>query len=279
MNRYKVELEKITVPKSTVEKLENRMANQRRKLSRRGMVLTACLAVLCSLSVVTAARVYSGWSISEVVRFDKDEYLETHPYLTDETKERARQNDGNYEVYATAEYEAFAFEPDVLAYLMQRAFQEGQSVNYASMAEMNEALRTKLLDSAMLIPVEDEPLNVFVSPLDNKGSNLQLLGAQNLLIEGCEDIFCRYGFDLRTCSGTDSGVGIMLEEDTFAFSQMELERLQVTAEVITIEGGKHVMVCFTKDGIPYQLSFHLRETSDAERIDMDVIKLVMDSLQ
>ena len=152
-------------------------------------------------------------------------------------------------------------------------------MNYASMAEMNEALRTKLLDSAMLIPVEDEPLNVFVSPLDNKGSNLQLLGAQNLLIEGCEDIFCRYGFDLRTCSGTDSGVGIMLEEDTFAFSQMELERLQVTAEVITIEGGKHVMVCFTKDGIPYQLSFHLRETSDAERIDMDVIKLVMDSLQ
>lgn len=279
MNRYKRELDKLTVPESAVETLMKKTAHPRNHSIRLKMVLAACLVVLCSLGVAAVAKAYTGWFVGDVKRFKKDEYFATHPYLSDIAKEYAEQKDGYYEVYATAEYDAFVFEPNVLVYLTDQALQDGQSIDFRSLTEMNEALGTKLLDSSMLIPMEDKPLCVCISPLDDEGSNLQLLGAQSLLVDGCKDIFCHYSFDLYTCEGTGSRVGISLEEDTFSFSQMELESLQVTAEVITFDESEHVMVCFTKDGIPYKLAFHLREDATSRKVDMNAVTEVLESLR
>lgn len=279
MNRYKLELDKLTVPERTMEDFIERANRQPIKLLRHGMVLAACLAVLCALSVAAVARAYSGWYVGEVTRFDTEEYLAAHPDLSDSTKSYIEQKDGNYEVYVTAEYEAFAFESNVLSYLTDQAFQEEQSIYYGSLAEMNEALKTNLLDFPMLIPTEGELLHVRISPLDNKGSALQLLGTQNLLVDGSEDIFCHYSFDLYTCEGNDSRVGISLEEDTFSFHQMEIEAIQVTAEVIAFDNNKHMIVCFTKDGVPYKLAFHLREGATADEVDTELVRQVLESLK
>lgn len=68
MNRYQLELDRVTVPESTVDQLKERAAAPRNKANwHRPLAMVACIALLCSLSVL-AGTVFADeqWMLGSI---------------------------------------------------------------------------------------------------------------------------------------------------------------------------------------------------------------------
>ena len=246
------------------------VARKTRKL--RTLLIAACLAVLCTISV--AAKIYTGWTIGEVTRFNAMAELAERGWSVEEAPDSVWERDGKYELWPQAEHEAYPFDDKV-----KELFREGpgnEKVYFDSIAEMNGKWEMDILDSPLLRKEPGEQLRVSGCYRDVSADKFYLLAIQNMMVEGYEKLYCSVAFIAWGYNGTDIAFGTSSEKDDYTFSQMEIENLQVTAECIEQEeqGFKVVEVFFTKDAVSYIYMF-----SSKENFDMATVTAVLESLE
>ena len=246
------------------------VARKTRKL--RPLLIAACLAVLCTVSV--AAKVYTGWTIGEVTRFDAMAELMKLGWSAEDAPESFWERDGQYELWPQAEHEAYPFDDAMKALFPRGAGNDAMYFN--SIAEMNGELKLSILDSPLLRKETGEQLRVLGCYRDGSADKFYLLAIQNMMVEGYENLYCSAAFTVWGYNGTDIAFGTSAERNNYTFSQMEIENLQVTAECIESEtnGIEVVEVFFKKDAVSYVYKFSCKD-----EVDMAAITAVLESLE
>ena len=147
---------------------------------------------------------------------------------------------------------------------------------FDSVTEMNAQLNLNILHSSLLKQVPGEQLRVLSCYRDGDDNKLYLLGSQYYLLEGHEDIYCSAAFTVYGYSGTDIAFSTGSEKNDYTFSQLEIEKLHVTAECIEQkeQGFNIVTIAFTKDAVNYLYLF-----SSKEKMDMTAVIAVLESLE
>ena len=238
----------------------------------RTVMLAACLAVLCALSV--AAKVYTDWQIGEVTRFDAQSHLEKIGWKASWPSDGFWERDGKYEILPQVEHEAYPFGEVVMEYLSGWGSKE--PLYFDSIAEMNAELQLDALDSLILKQRPGERMRVTGAHWDAMPDKSYLLCSQTLAIEGYEKIYCVAAFTVFGFNGATPVFLASIEENNYEFSQIEIENLQVTAELIECEeAGIHsATVCFTKDSIVYYYLFSCKG-----ELDMAAVTAVLETLE
>ena len=244
-----------------------------RKRNRlRPLLIAACLAALCTVSV--AARIYTGWHIGEPTRFDAMAEVEKRGWNMKLAPDSIWERDGNYELWPQVEHEAYLFDGAVTE-MFPREYGD-KDVYFDSIAEMNETLKLNVLESPLLMQENGEQLRVGDCYRDGSAEKFYLLGIQNMLVKGYEKLYCSVAFTIWGYNGTDIAFGTYSEKNDFTFSQIEIENLQVTAECIGFkEQAISVFhVFFVKDDITYMYMFSCKGD-----LDMAAVTAVLESLE
>ena len=246
------------------------VARKTRKL--RPLLIAACLAVLCAISV--AAKVYTGWTIGEAKRFDAMTELAERGWSVEEAPDSVWERDGKYELWPQAEHEAYPFDDEMKEWFPREPGNE--NVYFDSIAELNGEWELDILDSPLLRKEPGEQLRVRRCYRDISADKFYLLATQNMIVEGYEKLYCSVAFYMWGYRGTDIAFGTSSERNDYTFSQMEIENLQVTAECIEQkeQGINVVEVFFTKDAVNYIYMF-----SSKENFDMAAVTAVLESLE
>ena len=244
----------------------------RKKIKLRPLLIAACLAALCTISV--AAKIYTGWTIGEVTRFDAMTELAERGWSIDEVSDSFWERDGQYELWPQAEHEAYPFEDEI-----KELFPRGhgnEAVYFDSVAEMNREWKLDVLDSPLLRQETGEQLRVLGCYREGSADKFYLLAIQNMMVEGYENLYCSAALTVWGYNGTDIAFGTSSERNDYTFSQLEIENLQVIAECIEQEeqGFNIVEVFFTKDAVSYIYLF-----SSKEEFDMTAVTAVLESLE
>ena len=253
-----------------VQEASQSVAHKRKRL--RPMLVAACLAALCAVSV--AARVYTGWTVGEVTRFDAMEALEERGWASEDAPDSFWERNGQYEIWPQAEHEAYPFAEEVTE-MFPREY-GNKKVYFDSIVEMNAALKLDILDSPLLKQVSGEQLWMGSCCRDGDKDKFYLLGGQYFNVEGYEELYCAVAFTVWGYNGIDIAFGASAGENNYTFSQIEIENLQVTAECMENKDQDFdiVNVFFTKDAVSYTYLFSCKE-----EVDMSAVTAVLESLE
>lgn len=204
MNRYNMELDRITVPEGAVKGLEKRVMTPKKHHNFRTAVVVAAACIALSVTVVAGVNAIGGWDVWTRGLFERDSYIENirkwFPAYEpgEDHEEELAEKEGQYIVTATLEdnvkvldeeiyeeiytifawaqenkpfratdeeFEAMTEEEKDEAFLQASVNPVHEAMVFQSMDEANEKLGVHLLQSDLLTLQPESPIKMSVFKL------------------------------------------------------------------------------------------------------------------
>ena len=278
MNRYKLEMDSLTVPESAVENLMERANRHRSTMPRRGMVLAACFAVLCALSVAAVARVSNGWFMA--LDTSDGPYVSARPEL-----KGTEYSDRNKDIFAdfVQEYGGHG----ELESLEELEDATGLDILQSNLLTLEELDGTVRVPAPVIYSVTggdqyfDDYLvtahlsALYFQPLDEGDAPTwwEELLLKNGQTESLGDLIpVRMTFSTKVGEDApDTSFGMEDQNGDFTFSQHFIESLNVTAEIACDHSDYGVDAFFTVDDVAYWIKIHPNDVQSGMEILYDVL--------
>lgn len=264
MNRYKLELEKLTVPESAVEGLEQRLTIPKKHPNLRplAVAVAACLALTMG---AMAVGYFSGWNVESLGHLPADEWIDLHGRVSN--PELRQEMEESYHQHDVDEMEVINFTSDLLHAKVltteseERLFDILKSDKHQhwknSMEEMEEELGIDLLAPAVegLVTKGDlAPMFLVQGALGNAKVDPYVRVEGHYVIYG-ERASVWTEFCFSTKEGDECFNTIAYAEAKPLFEEYYIESLDETASVAWIEDsmGSQMFVLLTHEEVVYSI--------------------------